>query len=141
MLNLVCYGIEGRDYTLIPDTNPQRMDRASGSCYISEFMVGSQFLTYLIPSYEDDVWVETKRENETARIDPYIGFSFDPTPVESEMAQVSAASQETSKILGCGLDDPEIVYPEQYEKLELAGLNVIKDEVQKQLDVWLVEQK
>ena len=141
LLNLICYGIEGRDYTLIPDTNPQRMERESGSYYISEFMVGSQFLAYLVPSYEDDVWEQTKYENETARIDDYIGFSFDPAPVESEMAQVSAVGQEYNKILNNGLADPVVTFPEYYEKLELAGFNVIKDEAQKQLDAWLAEQK
>ena len=28
----------------------------SGGYYISEYMIGSQFLAYLVPSYEDGVW-------------------------------------------------------------------------------------
>ena len=140
MLNLICYGIEGRDYTKDPN-NPKRMERASGGYYVSEFMVGSQFLAYLVPSYEDGVWEETKRQNETARVDDYIGFSFDPKPVESEISQISAVVTEYNKILGCGLEDPEITYPERHEKLKLAGLEVVQEEAQRQLDEWLAENK
>lgn len=43
LLNLICYGIEGRDYTK-DSSNPKRINRESGGYYIPEFMVGSQFL-------------------------------------------------------------------------------------------------
>ena len=137
LLNLLCYGIEGRDYEKDPN-NPNRMNRDAGSAYyIAEFMVGSQFLAYLAPSYEDGVWEQTKKENEEADVDPYIGFSFDPAPVESEMSQISSVKQEYSKILGFGLQDPEVVFPERQEKLDTAGRKVVMDEVQRQLDEWL----
>ena len=138
LLNLLSYGIEGRDFTKDPD-NPNRMNRDPGGYYISEFMIGSQFLAYLAPSYEDDVWEETKKGNEEAEVDPYIGFSFDPSPVESEMSQLSSIRQQYNKILGYGLQDPEIVFPEREEKLEMAGQKVVMDEIQAQLDEWLAE--
>ena len=137
LLNLLCYGLEGRDYEKDPN-DPNRMNRDAGSAYyIAEFMVGSQFLAYLAPSYEDGVWEQTKKENEEADVDPYIGFSFDPAPVESEMSQISSVKQEYSKILGFGLQDPEVVFPERQEKLDTAGRKVVMDEVQRQLDEWL----
>ena len=139
LLNLLCYGIEGRDYTKDPN-DPNRMNRESGAYYISEFMIGSQFLAYLAPSYEDGVWEQTKKENEEADVDPYIGFSFDPAPVESEMSQISSVYQDYTKILGYGLQDPEIVVPERQEKLETAGLKVVMDEIQRQLDEWLASE-
>ena len=60
LLNLICYGIEGRDYTKDPN-DENRMIRDSGGYYISEYLVGNQFLAYLVPSYEDDtvVYVNT----------------------------------------------------------------------------------
>ena len=135
ILNLLCYGLEGRDYTKDPDT-PNRMVRESGSYYISEFMIGNQFLAYLVPSYEDDVWEETDRMNKTATSDPNIGFSFDTIPVESEIAQLQAVETEFSKILSFGLDDPDNVIPAYDKKLELAGKQKVMDEIQKQYDTW-----
>ena len=140
LLNLLCYGIEGRDYEKDPN-DPNRMNRDAGSAYyIAEFMIGSQFLAYLAPSYEDDVWEQTKKENEEADVDPYIGFSFDPSPVESEMSQISSVNQEYSAIIGYGLQDPEVTFPERQKKLEMAGQKVVMDEIQRQLDEWLASE-
>lgn len=135
MLNLICYGLEGRDYTKDPE-NPHRMNRESGSYYIAEFLVGSQFLAYLVPSYEDGVWEQTKKENEEADIDPYIGFSFDRKPVETELANVSAVGEEY-KGLGTGLyDDVESTYAEMVEKRNKAGYDIVKEEIERQFKEW-----
>ena len=140
LLNLICYGIEGRDFERDPD-NPNRMNRDAGGYYISEFLIGSQFLAYLAPSYEDDVWEQTKKGNEEADVDPYIGFSFDPSPVESETSQISSVNQEYDKIIGYGLQDPEITVPEREEKLKMAGKEVVIEEIQRQLDEWLASEE
>ena len=140
LLNLLCYGIEGRDYTKDPE-NPHRMNREEGGYYLAEFMIGSQFLAYLAPSYEDGVWEETKKANEEAYVDPNIGFCFDPSSVESDISQVSAVKSEYANILGYGLQDPEISIPEYYKKLELAGFNQIGDEIKAQYKQWKDENK
>ena len=135
LLNLICYGIEGRDYTKDPD-NPKRMNRESGSYYISEFLVGSQFLAYLVPSYEDGVWEETEAENEAADVDPNIGFSFDRKPVETELSNLSSVGEEYGG-LGTGLyEDVESTYAEKCEKLEKAGLSIVKEEAERQYKEW-----
>lgn len=135
LLNLICYGIEGRDYTKDPE-NPKRMNRDSGAYYVAEFMIGSQFLAYLVPSYEDGVWEETKAENEAADIDPNIGFSFDRKPVETEIANVSAVTEEY-KGMNFGLyEDVESVYNEREEKYEKAGKYIIKEEIERQFKEW-----
>ena len=141
LLNLICYGIEGRDFTIIEGTNPKRMERDAGGYYIAEYVVGSQFLAYLSPEYDDGVWEETRKANEEARVDDYIGFSFDPEPVESEISQVSAASREYTTILGYGLEaDVESVYYEKEKKLDLAGRQVVIDEINRQIKAWQDEQ-
>lgn len=135
LLNLICYGIEGRDYTKDPE-NPKRMNRESGGYYISEFLVGSQFLAYLVPSYEDGVWEETKAENEAADVDPLISFSFDRKPVETELSNCSAVAEEF-KGLDKGLyEDYETVYAEKQEKLKKAGKDIIREEVERQYNEW-----
>ena len=142
MLNLICYGIEGRDWTRDAE-NPNRMIRNDdgNSYYIAEFMIGSQFLAYLAPSYTDGVWEETKAANESAYVDPNIEFSFDPANVESEIAQVSSVADEYNKIFEYGLLDPETAIPEYHEKLKLAGFGAVMDEIQAQYDEWKATQE
>ena len=112
------------------------MNRDSGAYYVAEFMIGSQFLAYLVPSYEDGVWEETRSENEAADIDPNIGFSFDRKPVETEIANVSAVSEEY-KGMNFGLyEDVESVYNEREEKYEKAGKYIIKEEIERQFKEW-----
>lgn len=138
LLNLICYGLEDRDFVKDPE-NPNRMERQT-NYYISEYLVGNQFLAYLVPSYEDGVWEETEEANRTAVVDPNIGFSFDSTPVEMEMAQVSSVKAEYEKTLGYGLADPEVTVPTYQDKLELAGYQKVLDEVQRQYDQWIANQ-
>lgn len=139
LLNLICYGIEGRDYTKDPN-DENRMIRDSGGYYISEYLVGNQFLAYLVPSYEDHVWEETESANQAATRDLNIGFSFDPTLVEAEISQVMAVNTEFKKSLDYGLDDPENILPEYDSKMELAGKQKIMEEIQSQYDAWRAEQ-
>lgn len=137
LMNLICYGIEGRDYT-VDTENPKRMNRDAGGYYVPEYLVGSQFLALLSPGYEDGVWEQTKAENEAATCDPYIGFSFDSSSVESEISQCSAVNSEYSAILGYGLaEDPEAMFYEKEKKLELAGRQIIIDEIERQLGLWM----
>ena len=139
LANLMFYGIEGRDYEKDPE-NPNRIIRESDSYYVSEFLVGNQFLGYILPAYYDTVWEETDEANKVAPVDPFIGFSFDPTPVESEVTQMAAVSKEYSKIVGNGLQDPDVVVPEYMAKLDTAGKQKVMDEIEKQFNEWKASQ-
>lgn len=139
LLNLLCYGIEGRDYEKDPD-NENRINRSSDSYYVAEFLVGNQLLAYLQPSYEDTVWEETDAENKAAPVDPNNGFSFNQDPVKTELTNLNSVSNEFTNVLSNGLDDPEATFQKQQEKRELAGLQKVMEEIQNQYDAWLAQQ-
>ena len=141
IMNLLSYGLEGRDYTKDPE-NPKRFTKNGDGYYLPEFLIGSNFLCYLYPTYDDDTWDQIRHENETAKVDKYIGFDFDRSNIESEISQVSAVDGEYGKILGFGLDaDYESLYYEMDKKRDLAGRQIIIDEIQRQLDEWLATQE
>lgn len=142
MMNLICYGLEGRDFTRDPAT-PHRMERKEGSdaYYIQEFKVGSQFLCYLSPAYSDGVWEETKAANEAASVDPNAAFAFDSSFVESEVSQINSVASEYQKIMAYGLMDPEVSIPEYREKIKLAGVDAVMEEIQTQYDAWKANQE
>ena len=139
LYNLICFGVEGKHYNL--DENGRVVYNDEGG-YIPKacWKFGNQFNAMLLPGQPEDVWEQTKKENETARIDPLIGFSFDISAIESEQSSVSAASTEFGRILQYGLEDPNVVYFESKNKQELAGRQIIIDEINRQLAEWRASQ-
>lgn len=59
---------------------------------------------------------QTKKLNDTAIIDPLIGFTFDRRNVESKIAQLSAVTMEVNPAIGNGLDDLEKMLKIKTEK-------------------------
>ena len=122
-------------------SDDNRIIRNSDSYYVAEFLTGNQFLGYILPDYPLDVWEQTDKANKEAPVDPNIGFSFDPTSVESEVSQIAAVGKEFDAILNNGLEDPEVSTSAYYDKLEKAGRQKVMDEIQKQFNEWSAAQK
>ena len=135
LANLMFYGIEGRDYEKDPD-NPNVISRKSDSYYVSEFLVGNQFLGYVLDTYPENVWEETDKANKAAPVYPYLGFAFDPSPFECEITQMSAVNKEYSPILSNGLEVPEVAVPEYQSKMKTAGMEKVAAELEKQFNEW-----
>lgn len=71
-----------------------------------------------------------------AEISPVTGFTFDPTPVKTQLANCASITTEMIPALSSGSVDPKKVLPEFLQRLETAGVNDIIAEKQKQLDAW-----
>lgn len=136
--NLLTYGIEGTHYK---KTGPNRIEPMANSGYYpsTAWMHASTFNAYLLPGQPDDVWAKTKQLNQSAIQSVIIGFSFNPDPVQSELAQCASVVQEYWPALELGTVDPDTVLPEFLDKLDKAGAQKIIDEMQKQIDAWKVK--
>jgi putative aldouronate transport system substrate-binding protein len=99
-------------------------------------MYGNQFLAYFRPGQNTSDWDETIKINTNAKASPALGFSFDPAPVQTEIAMVSAVVTEYHKPLVCGAVDPDKVLPEFIQKLKDAGSDKLLAELQRQLNAW-----
>ncbi len=131
--NMINYGIEGTNYTMengfvkeIPD---------SGYFFNSGWALGNQFNAYLVEGQKEGVWEETMEINNNAEVSPISGFSFNEEPVSTQMAQMSSVAGEY-KFAGL-YDDFEARFEEYRTKMEQAGVEEYKAEVQRQLDEWL----
>ncbi len=142
--NLLIYGIEDRDYVLDEEgymSYPEGKDATNvpytaqlscgtlGNFFIMHPMVGT--------SMESLVWEE--EQNQIAKKSPAMGFTFDSSSVKTEYSAVNNVIQQYLPVLVCGAVDPEVVLPQFIEELESAGLDLIMDEKQKQLDMWSKE--
>ena len=67
---------------------------------------------------------------------PVTGFTFDATPVKTELANCSAVISEFIPVLSNGAGDPAELLPQFLSRLENAGVNTIIAEKQAQLDAW-----
>lgn len=71
-----------------------------------------------------------------AELSPVTGFTFDPTPVKTQLANCASVITEMVPALSAGSVDPEKMLPEFLERLKTAGVDEVIAEKQKQLDEW-----
>lgn len=135
--NLLCFGIEGVNYNktdedlieLLPNTG------YSENCGWAH---GSLFNCYRTDATQP-AWRPAGPDiNANAVVSPMMGFSFDSTPVKNELAQVAAVMDEFVPTLQTGSADVDETLAKLNEKLEQAGLETLREEMQRQLDEWKV---
>jgi putative aldouronate transport system substrate-binding protein len=94
------------------------------------------FITYLFPEDPKNKWERFKKWNASAVKSPILGFTFDPSPVKTEMSAISNATDEYGRGLLSGAYDPNKYLPLLIEKMKDAGMEKVLSEMQKQVDEW-----
>ena len=141
--NLLAWGIEGEHYQFIDKEKgiigyPDGVDaKTIGYNLNLGWVFGNQFLDYIWTGDSPTLWEETANFNETAQASDAFGFSYDATPVKTEIAAVTNVCNEYRVALEFGVVDPEVGIPEFLQKLEAAGIQRIVDEKQRQLNEYL----
>lgn len=143
IINLLSYGIEGKHYEKVPNTENMINFNLSEDGYSlnQEFMFGNEFLAYVSAGNPSDIWNQIENYNKTAIKSKALGFMFDAATVKNEYVAVATVVSEYKLALETGVVDPEIVLPEFIEKLKAAGINEIIEEKQRQLDKWAKNNK
>lgn len=135
LYNLVAHGIEGKHYKKIDDQTVEAIKDA-GYDPNTDWLFGNQFNGYYRAGQNPGIWEETIELNNNAVQSVLLGFSFDPTPVKTEIAQIATVTAQYVPLLETGSVDPEKVLPEFIDKLKKAGSDKILQEEQKQIDAW-----
>lgn len=133
LYNLMTFGVENQDYK---KTGASRIEKTPDTYQFDAWQLGNQFNAYLLPGQPDDAWQQTIKLNESAEADPLADFTFNRTPVQSELVQINAIYKEFNVILKNGLDDPDKIVKMFKDKLKQAGEDKVRNEIQKQLDEW-----
>lgn len=140
IVNLLIWGIEGKHYVVKSDNVidfPEGVDGQTSGYFLNMgWLFGNQFLSYVWNGQDPDIWEKMKEFNKSAIKSKALGFSFDSTPVKTEVASVGNVISQYGIPLETGSVDPEKVLPEFIKKLETAGIDRILAEKQKQLDEW-----
>ncbi|MCG8451793.1 MAG: ABC transporter substrate-binding protein [Spirochaetales bacterium] len=131
--NLTQYGQEGVHY-VVEDGKmafPEGFDSADGWSFTAW---GWNEVSKLLPSKNDwEHWLELQEAyGHKKAVNPIGDFSFDETPIESEIAAVSNVMAQYKTPLYWGLVEPEAGLAALHEQLELAGYSKIIEEAERQ---------
>lgn len=146
IVNLIIYGLKGRDYVMKEDGTvnyPEGQD-ASTVPYTAQLScgtLGNFFIMYPMEgtSLESLDW--ELEQNRNAELSVAMGFVFDSSKVATEYTAVTNVIDQYLPGLICGSVDPATEIPTFLARLKEAGLDKIIAEKQSQLDAWFAENK
>jgi putative aldouronate transport system substrate-binding protein len=140
--NTLAYGVEGKNYTV---KSGKGTDNPSVEAKSGAEQTWAIWHNWVGPLWDqwDSNWNTTKaletmqKNNETAKTSALLGFIFNPEPVKSEIAQVTAVTAEVTPVLNTGsMPDFDKYISDMRQKLKNAGIDKIMNEAQKQIDAW-----
>ena len=142
--DLINWGIKGEDWVLTDDgmaAYPDGVD-ATNVGYHNDFgfIYPNQFAGHAWVGNPADIWDQYKVYNDGLMKSKALGFSFDDTPVATEVAQLVSIEEQYLKDLAFGAVEIDGKLQEFNDALYAAGLQTVMDEKQRQLDEWLANQ-
>lgn len=138
LFNIICWGIEGETYTK-NDDGTVSIVKGGGYEDIGQnaWKYGNQFNGFRQEGQAENVWEETKTMNDEADKSPMLGFVPDLTNLQSEIANIANVNSEFGAKRTYGTEELSSWYDEYNQKLKTAGIEKVRDELQKQYDEWL----
>lgn len=140
LYNLLCFGIEGKHYTLLEDGLHVKPIEGSGYYQNCSWKFGNIKNSYLVEGEPDDKWEATNKMNLEAKKLPTLGFVFDTSNVGTEITQVATIDKQFAGARN-GSVDPDTVWDEYISRLEVGGMTKIFEEEKRQFIEWRDSQK
>ncbi|HEX3053785.1 MAG TPA: ABC transporter substrate-binding protein [Aggregatilineaceae bacterium] len=145
VINLIIYGLEGRDYVKVDAEHVRYPDGKDANtvpytAQLSCGIVGNQFIQYAMEGTNMEDLKLWDYENKNSAFSPAFGFTFDNSSVSNEISAVQNVINEYLPGLGTGSTDPDKELPKFIDKLKDAGMDKIIAAKQKQLDAWASQQ-
>lgn len=138
IMNLLVYGIEGRDYVVKDGVAnfPEGVTAENVPYHSNDFLWGNSFIAY--------PWASTANEREESKavmdatpVSPFLGFTCDTSKISNELTAIQNVVSEYEPGLESGTTNN---YDEFIKKLKNAGIDKIITEYQTQLDAWKAAQ-
>ena len=134
--NAVAFGLEDVHYTKTGDTTITKLE-ADERYSVPPYSQGTFFTMYTIDPNPANQWELVEEQNQEAEGSPLLGFIFDPTDVEGELAALSNINTKYFGTLMTGSADVDSTLEAMYAEQDAAGLQDVLTEVQAQIDAWL----
>lgn len=140
VINTLALGVEGVNWQWNEaGTLVELLDKASYWPNI-KWVWGKSFLIH--PQKESDIPddEEARRMNEEATPSVMLGFAFDITPVENEMAALGSTVPNLEALESGRAEDVDAFLDQHLATMESVGLPRVQEELQRQIDAWVATQ-
>lgn len=136
--DLICYGVEGKNYKLDGD----RITVLDDSYKSFPAWIFSNMNFERFPPGVSDETIDTLRHwNDGAAASPLMGFAFDPSAVKAAVAKVQKVYDAYVPALNAGSADTTELLAEFGAMMKAAGQDAVVAEAQKQIDAFLAAAK
>lgn len=136
VVNTALYGVEGKHWELEPDGRVNLIDGSWYSAHPGPWVWGNTLIQYVTNREDPEKNRRLAEYAKDAYLHPSLGFRFNKTPVEAEITAVQAVVDAYMGGLLYGYLDPATELPKFISELRAAGIDKVKDEVQRQYDAW-----
>lgn len=145
--NTLCWGIEGIHYNKLGDDQIETLEFEGSQggaettyCY-HKWRGGNTFNAWNNQSLteEQEQFILTEINEGSNTVTTLSGFIFDKAPVQTQIEQCTAVSEEYRPALGSGVmgDEWESYYEDYISKMEQAGVREVVEEYNSQLNAFL----
>lgn len=135
--DLFYYGEEGVNFEYVDVDGVQKVHKITTDWPMAGYTQGTFFTVTPVETDVNDQWGEIKALNEAAVPSVMLGFNFDTTEVDSELANCREIWLRYKSEVMAGVKDPAEVVPKMKEELMAAGFQKVMDEAQKQVDAFM----
>ncbi|MGL5633481.1 MAG: ABC transporter substrate-binding protein [Sarcina sp.] len=132
--NLINFGVEGIHYDLTDKGQVKVKEPVTYN--VSYMSVGNLFKTKTVEGDPETKWDDFKKFNDEVKLAPSLGFKFNSSGLESQIAAINNVLEEFKGSLYSGSVDVDSTLEKFNKKLYDQGLQKVIDEMQKQVDAW-----
>lgn len=131
------YGEEGVNFEYVDVDGTQKVHKNNEDWSMAGYTQGTFFTVTPIETDTNDQWGEIRALNEQAVSSVMLGFTFDTTEVNDQLANCREIWLRYRSEVMTGVKDPAEVVPQIKEELMQAGWQEVMDAAQKQVDEFL----
>lgn len=137
LLDLMVYGVEGEMWRLNEENRIELLDSSWYSAHGGAWTMGNTVLQHVTVQEDPEKNRMLQQYSQDAASHPSLGFRYIcPVTLESQMAAVNNVAEVYNNALLTGALDSQTALPEYNRRLREAGLDQIREDVQRQYDEW-----
>ncbi|WP_088839382.1 ABC transporter substrate-binding protein [Listeria sp. ILCC792] len=141
VLNTLVYGEEGKSWEKTDNGHAKILDGYKANNHLSAWNTGNNKILYPTANVTDDM-IKTRDDSiANATQSPLLGFNVKTDSIKTELSNIANVMNQYIDGLNTGTLDPDKAIPEMNKKLEKAGYEKVRKELQKQYDAFLKENK
>jgi putative aldouronate transport system substrate-binding protein len=125
------YGLEGENFKYTADG---KIEKINNDWNMAGYTQGTFFTVSQLADAEFNQWDEVKELNANAKPSVLLGFTFDTSKVETELAQCNAVYDKYKSFILTGAQEPRELVKTMREELNAAGFETLMTEAQAQVD-------